>query len=356
MGLVLLAKFYQLDHAIFERCDDSSGHVSNVFHCSAQILFADYAARSTDKNKVADLMLDLCQDDDYGVRDSLIDCAKDCLPEPVIRTLIATLQKFVAQEENQYRKRQASSLIEALARQLKDAKLFEQTRIASWGAESTAAYIDIARVYLEQGEVGIAHSWLKKIPADDLSKSYERNQLLLDIYQQQGDQEQLAALLYQNFRLYRSTDRLHTLLDVIGQDKREEVITSELALIHDNPTLSLPDAEFLIAVERIDDVERYLLQRASQLDGTFYNNLQQIAKSMASNQRHLVASLIYRSLLGSILERGYTKAYPHGIRYLKKLDELAIAVNDWQSFIDHNRFKEQIVKQHGRKRSFWSKY
>jgi hypothetical protein len=81
-----------------------------------------------------------------------------------------------------------------------------------------------------------------------------------------------------------------------------------------------------------------------------------LAEAMELENRHLVASLIYRSLLISILERGYTKAYPHGIRYLKKLDKLAATISDWKNFNDHEAFKEQIIQAHGRKRSFWSKY
>ena len=77
---------------------------------------------------------------------------------------------------------------------------------------------------------------------------------------------------------------------------------------------------------------------------------------MEAENCHLVTSLIYRSLLISILERGYTKAYPHGIRYLKNLDKLATSVTNWKEFNHHEAFKEQISEAHGRKRSFWSKY
>jgi len=51
-----------------------------------------------------------------------------------------------------------------------------------------------------------------------------------------------------------------------------------------------------------------------------------------------------------------TKAYPHGIRYLKKLDKLAASIADWKEFNHHEVFKAQIIEAHGRKRSFWSKY
>jgi hypothetical protein len=77
---------------------------------------------------------------------------------------------------------------------------------------------------------------------------------------------------------------------------------------------------------------------------------------MESENRHLAASLIYRSLLISILKRGYTKAYPHGIRYLKKLDKLAVTISDWNNFNHHEAFKDRIDLDHVRKHSFWSQY
>jgi thioredoxin-like negative regulator of GroEL len=116
--------------------------------------------------------------------------------------MIATLQKWADKEKDEYGKRHHLMLIESLARQIKDAKLFEKTRIASWGKLSTAALIDIARVYLESGEVETAHSWLKKIPEGETYQAYDRDKLLEEIYQKQGDSEKLTELLYQKFRSY----------------------------------------------------------------------------------------------------------------------------------------------------------
>ena len=129
-----------------------------------------------------------------------------------------------------------------------------------------------------------------------------------------------------------------------------------MAQILKSDRLRETDAEFLIFIGKIDEAEEYLLKRADQLDGNYYGSLLSLAEVMESENRNLVTSLIYRSLLISILERGYTKAYPHGIRYLKKLDKLATSIADWKEFNHHEAFKEQIVQAHGRKRSFWSKY
>ncbi len=355
-GVELVAAFYEADNIIFEVCDDSSGNIGDVFRYDAKELFVDYASRCKDKEKIADIILRVNQKDNYGIRDTLIDCAGECLPEDVIRTMIATLQKWADKEKGEYGKRHHLRSIESLARQVKDAKLFEKTCIASWGKLSTAALIDIARVYLESGDVETAHSRLKKIPEGETFQAYERDKLLEEIYHKQGDSEKLTELLYQNFRSCHSTDTLQVLLDVIGHDKRDDVVRDETGQILKTDKLRESDAEFLISIGKIDEAEEYLLKRVDQLDGKHYGSLLSLAEAMEAENHHLVTSMMYRSLLISILERGYTKAYPHGIRYLKKLDKLATNVTDWREFNHHEAFKAQIVQAHGRKRSFWSKY
>jgi len=355
-GVELVAAFYEADNTIFEMCDDSSGNIGDVFRYDAKELFVDYAKRCEEKQKIADIILKVNQKDNYGIRDTLIDCAGECLPEDVIRTMIATLQKWADKEKDEYGKRHHLMLIESLASQIKDAKLFEKTRIASWGNLSTAALIDIARVYFESGDVETAHSWLKKIPEGETFQAYERDKLLEEIYHKQGDSEKLTELLFQKFRSYHSTDTLQALLDVIGHDKRDDVINTEGTQILKSDRLRESDAEFLISIGKIDEAEQYLLGLADQLNGDHYGSLLSLAEAMESENRNLAASLMYRSLLVSILERGYTKAYPHGIRYLKKLDRLSAIVSDWKEFSHHEAFKEQIIEAHGRKHSFWSKY
>lgn len=337
-------------------CDDSSGNIGMVFTCDAKELFVEYASLCTEKEKIADIILKLNRKDDYGVRDTLIDCAGDCLPDPVIRTMITTLQELADKEKDEYQKRHWLMLIESLARQIKDAKLFEKTRIASWGELPTAALIDIARVYLESGDVEAAHSWLTEIPAGETFQACQRDKLLLEIFRRQGDHDKLSALLSQEFRSYPCAKTLQDLLDVIGEDKRDEVIGEEVAFILKSTIFRESDAEFLISIGRMDGAEAYILERADQLNGNYYDRLLSLAESMKRENRYLAASLMYRCLLTSILERGDTSAYPHGVRYLKKLDKLATVIFDWKDFNHHEAFKEQIIKTHGRKRSFWSQY
>ena len=355
-GVELVVAFYEADRGVIEQCDDSDGCVGDVFRYDAKELFVDFASRCTDKEKIATILLKLNRKDDYGLRDTLIYCAGDVLPEPVIRTMITSLQKRADDAGDEYQKRHPLMLVESLARQIKDAELFEQTRIASWGELSTAACVDIGRVYLESGNVQTAYLWLKKIPENETFQSYEREKLLEEIYTKLGDEKKLTELLHRKFQSYHSSDTLQDLLGVIGNEKRDEVISKEVELILANPAWCETDAKFLLSVGKVKEAETLILERAEQIEGDYYPCLISLAETMESENRNLAATLIYRALLISILQRGYTKAYRHGVRYLKKLDKLAILITQWQRFDNHDSFKDQIHRSHGRKYSFWSKY
>lgn len=355
-GAEMVASFFETDHGTLAQCDDSSGHVGDVYRFTAKDLFVEYAARCENKDWLGELVLNLNRKDDYGVRDTLIDCARDYLPEPHIRIMIARLKELADTETEEYQKRHWLLRIESLARQIKDAPLFEKTRLATWGKPSTAACVDIARVYLESGDAETALSWLDLVPVDETFQAHERDQLLLQIYDLLGNRKKQAEVAWRIFRRLRCGDSLHALLTVIGQDKKERVITDEIQAILSEKSLTLSNATFLLEIGRLDEGEMYLLDRTDQLNGDFYGTLLPLAEMFETKERALTSSILYRALLNSILRRAQSKAYPHGVRYLKKLDKLAQSIVDWRNFQDHDNYSKHLREKHGRKTSFWSRY
>lgn len=355
-GAELVAAFYECDKGALGNCDDSSGHVGDVFRHDARELFVHYASRCDEKEWLGDMVYKVSRTDDYGVRDALVKCAIDYLPEPVIRTMVKRFQKMADGESDEYHKRHWLGLVESLARQLKDAPLFERTRRASWGSLSTAACVDIARVYLESGDGQTALAWLEKIPVTENFMAKDRDSLLLEVHNRLGDPARRAEVAWRIFRRHRSLASLTRLLDVIGSDQRDAVVAGEVAAILGEDRFSPGDAAFLVEVERPDDAENYLLRHADALNGDDYSGLLPLAEAMEQSGRHLCASLLYRALLDSILRRAQTKTYPHGARYLRKLDKLAGTITDWRTFESHDFYKENLRLNHGRKSSFWSRY
>jgi hypothetical protein len=263
-GIELLASFYKADAAVFEQCDDSSGAVGNVYQYDARELFVSYAARCEDKEWLCKLVFDLSKKDGYGIRRILVDFAADYLPESVIRNLIVKIQAAAHRENEEYQKRHWLSLVESLARQIKDAALFEQTRLASWGGPSTAACVDIARVYLESGDAKQSLAWLEQISSDETYQAQERDQLLPQIYGEFQDRDQQAEVALRIFRRHRSRDSLADLLTVIGRNHKNAVVESEVGIISQESLLSTSNAMFLVEMERLDTAEAYLLNRGGR--------------------------------------------------------------------------------------------
>lgn len=330
--------------------------MEDVFRHDARELFVSYASRCTEKEWLGNIVFQVIQSDEYGVRDALIDSASEYLPDDVLRSLVQRLQDRADRESEQFQKRHWLFMVESLARQLKDAPLFERTRLASCGSLSTVACIDIARVYLESGEGEAALAWLEKVPANESYLASDRDDLLLEIYGRQGNHARQAEVAWRSFRRSRSIPALDRLLEVIGQDQKGAVLVGEVATILGADRFSSADAQFLVDAERIADAETYLLNRAAKLDGDFYGSLLPLAQAMENAGRQVCATLLYRALLDSILRRGQTRTYDHGVRYLRKLDSLSLSVSEWGGIAPHASYKDDIRRQHARKSSFWSRY
>jgi hypothetical protein len=355
-GAELVAAFYEMDDVIFNHCDDSNGRIGDVFRHDARNLFVHYASRCADKQWLGDLILRLNRNDGFGLRDSLFDCAADYLPEETMRGLIGSLWALADREANEYQKRHWLRGIESFARQLRDAPLFEQAQLAAWPTLCTAARVDIAEVYLKSGDAPTALSWLERIPASETFQADKRDRLLLAIHEQLGNRGKQEEAAWRIFRRYRCEDTLSTLLRVIGDDQRERVIDEEARGMLQSEGLSYSDTTFLISGGRMDDAEAYLLARAGQLDGYFYDCLLPLAEDMERDRRFRMASVIYRALLESILSRAQSKYYHHGVRYLKKLEALAGKVDTWLTVQPHQTYMDELRQAHRRKSSFWSRY
>lgn len=355
LGVELVGKFFEADEAFFNRCDDSNGSLGDVFRYSAADLFVVFASQCADKAKISELVIKLNRNDEYGVRDCLFDRASEYLTINDLRSMIEQLWHEAEHVAKDYHRSANFRAIQSLAKQLKDAPLYEQARLAD-GVASVAAWTEIARVYLESGEPHIALDRLQQVSEQETFMFSDRQRIALAIYRQLGNQEAQTKIAWQLFKEYRDLTTFDQLLDVIGHEHREQVLIDEMAIIFQEPRLSLQNATFMVSVEHIDDLERYLLQRVEQLNGDFYYQLLPLAEILEKNNRLLVSSLIYRALLDSILARALSKYYHHGIKYLKKLDQLALRVTDWQTWLPHADYLTLLREQHKRKSSFWSKY
>ncbi len=358
-GIELIAMLYEAYEAIYKLSDNFTGSISNLFYSDVQKLFVDYATRCSDKQKVANTILELNEEEKHGYRGRLMYRTGEYLPEEIIRSMIDTIQERADREAEKHHKRHHLYLIEELAREIKDVRLFEETRIASEGELTAESLVEIARIHLESDDLESALFRLKNAP-EDVSWPPDQEELLEEIYRKQGDSGGLAEVLFQKFRSHATTDNLQALLDVIGHDKRDSYFDDEVRQILNDKDDGYwaTDAEFMIAVGKIDEAATYLLKkvRAGQISVNNYSRQASIAEAMASGSWFLVASLLYRIALVHILERGIDHGYWHPIKYLKRLDELSDSITEWEEHDHHDAFKDRVRSLYGFRRIFWANY
>jgi len=355
-GVEALIGFYKRDADIFERCDDSYGNVGDVFRMIAADLFVDYASRCPDKDKVSAQILELQEDDGYGVRDALIDKASKFLNKDAIRQLIDRIEQRIPTQEEISRQRKWFYMIESLAQQIKDGALFEQTRQRNWQELNGRAYIEIAKVYFSSGDASAAYDRLQKASECGAKNEYEYSGLFREVCQVLGKVEDVAKISWEIFRRHRCKETLNELLAQIGEDKRAEVVYKEVDLIMSSKEFDITDAQFLIDVGEVWSAQGYVVFRREQLDGEQYYHLPPLAEHFEAKGLFLAAVVIYRALLEANLAKALSKYYSHGVRYLHRLDVLAERVSDWPMIESHDMYMQEIKQQHGRKPAFWAKY
>jgi hypothetical protein len=181
----------------------------------------------------------------------------------------------------------------------------------------------------------------------------ERDQLLIAVYQKQNNSAKLAETAWRVFRRDRSLDTFEVLLTAVGEEKRPSLLEEEANTILKAGEFHSGDAGFLIEAGRVDDAERYIIAQTENLNGRFYESLLVLAKEMLKHERLVASSVLYRALLDSILARGISKNYHHGVNYLKKLDTLAPRIHDWQNVESHTAYLANLREKHKLKSSFW---
>ena len=357
MGVELVAVFYECDRSVFERCDDSSGMIGDVFRYDASVLFVRYAAACVEKDWLGDRLLELYENDGYGVRHSLLEVASKFLPERTAYKLISQMwERAEAELLGSFAADHWRIGVRTLARQMKDAEIYEKAWLASSPDPSAGVCMDIAEVYVEAGDPKVALHWMERIPDSNNFRAFKHDSLLLTIYKQLDDREGMTKVAWRIFLDHRSAENLKTLLGTIGESEGERVVEEQVKKIFEEDGLSYSDAEFLIDIGRTQAAEDYILSRGAELDGNLYPQILSLTKPLEEAGCLLGAVALYRALLESILQRAVSRYYHHGVRYLKKLDSLGSKIDDWQDFMPHESYKEELLEEHGRKRSFWARY
>ncbi|HDP33857.1 MAG TPA: hypothetical protein ENN29_01970 [Candidatus Hydrogenedentes bacterium] len=356
-GIDLMASFFETDEYILEKCDDSDGTVSDLYYMAAAGVFAHFAVACDDAQWVADRIATLFLDSNYGVRARLLKNANAYLPETQLRRMVSLFQNFADHcAENEYNRHHALNGIEILAELLNEPALFEQARLAAFPETTPESCLAIAKAYHASGNEDAALRWISRMNDEKPWLEDEKDNMLLDIYGNKGDMKEAEAAAWRLFHRNMSSERFEQVISVVGEERREKLLEEQVEKILAEDTFCAENTSFLIAMKKTAAAAAYLVQWRQQINGKNYYSLAPVAKFMEAAKERLAATVVYRALLDSILERGQAKAYRNGATYLKKLDAMADLITDWRGCVCHADYKARISKEHKRKWRFWDEY
>jgi uncharacterized Zn finger protein len=109
---------------------------------------------------------------------------------------------------------------------------------------------------------------------------------------------------------------------------------------------------FLIEWRARDRADRLVRERLAALDGRFYEVLRPAAEALEEKFPE-AASLLYRRLVESVLDRGSSKQYPYAARDFQSCTRLSPRLPTPGSIETHAAFVARLQKAHGRKYGFW---
>ena len=108
---------------------------------------------------------------------------------------------------------------------------------------------------------------------------------------------------------------------------------------------------FLVSWPALEKAAGLVLARAKELNGDHYEILSSAADVFAA-QHPLAATLLLRAMIEFALTHNRVKRYRHAARHLAECERLASAVSDFRNFEPHERYRDRLKSEHGRKTRF----
>jgi hypothetical protein len=107
-------------------------------------------------------------------------------------------------------------------------------------------------------------------------------------------------------------------------------------------------ARLLMAIGDDATAETALVAEASRIRGQDHLWLVPLARALEEHGRLLGATVVYRALLNSVLDRAHARAYHHAARYWARLQAIAAQRQPLGLLQPHAEFEAEVCGKHSR--------
>jgi len=353
----VLRRFVEASDKGMAQVDDSYGYLGPMCQDAVTLWGKAWAKiESRDPAKLAALVFDGVQDDDYAIRDHMI---RDFAPALGREGMLALKKRYQTQYDvrrtdkgcDDWKRREPLRHLADVADALGDVDLYIAVQHKSELVEVYA--MPIARRLLDAGRAAESLEYLDR---GDSTRSHFQGEkddyttLRCKILQALGRDDEAQDTLWQEFSHRLDPRTLDRLLAMTPEGKRQKLSDNAIATAEAHRD-KLTAALFLMDQGQTDRAAGLIAAHPDAFDGRFYGMLLQLAEPLRDGHP-AAAWVLYRALLQDILESGRSKAYHHAADYLAIMQDLAEQADlsdRQQELLEHLRSK------HGRKYSFWNR-
>ena len=362
-----LLRFIATHEQVFERIDDSSGSVQDVYY---QAIAAVGDLTKTLTAPEADLLPERIMatlgEGAHGYLADLTKAVAPHLPKEVLARWDADLSAAIAARQAEEAARpsdgwhysmtsQWSAMRQTIALARGDLDLL----IALEAKKQPHAQdtLGIAGQLLGAGRAGEALDWVRKPGRrGDGAAALSPRRVAPEarILEALDDRPAAQALRWRSFEVNLSAEILRDYLKVLPdfEDIDDEERALALAGDHAEPETALV---FFLEWPRLDLAASLIVRRREVWDGGDWHILPKVAGQL-EHEYPLAATILYRALLDDILTRARSKAYGHGAKYLGKLADVAGEADAARptGMESHAAYLAGLKKDHARKSGFWA--
>lgn len=362
-AIELLWDFIAIAHAVTARIGDGLGEVEELFGAAMGDLGRLSAAHSQgDPKALARRVLAYCERDGFGATDALIRHMSEALGAGGRAEIRATTEAALKAAplvsaphdwNADAHRRHLAFRLALLADLENDADAFIAA-IRAGAMESTHA-LDVAERLVVANRPAEALDWLDKprrrVEDEDEDEDGASTDLRITALEALGRKDEAQAVRWRHFEHFLSAEHLRAYLKRLPDfdDFRAEQKALNVAAAHKQAARGLA---FFIEWRALDHTNRLVGERLTALDGRLYEVLRPAAETLEEKFPE-AASLLYRRMIESVLDRGSSKQYQYAARDFQSCVHLATRLPAPGSVESHAEFVARLRAAHGRKYGFW---
>ncbi|MCD9149887.1 DUF6880 family protein [Pseudophaeobacter flagellatus] len=361
-----LLRFIATHELVFERVDDSSGRVQDVYYQAIQatgVLTPSLPVPEADA--LPDKIMTALGESTHGYLADVTDAVAPHLPQDSLSRWDGDLKDAIAERQTEEAARKSDGWFYSITsqwagmRQILASARGDLDLLIALEVKKKPHMQDtlaIAAQLLEAGRSAEALEWVRKpgrriFGETDDGLSPERVSLEARILDATGDRSAAQALRWRCFEARLSADILREYLKLLPdfEDIEAEDRAHTFALEKAKAEEAL---QFFLDWPRLDLAAKLIATHPHRWDGGDWHILPKIA-GLLEHDHPPAATILYRALLDSILDRARSKAYGHGAKYLGKLGLLAGEADPIRpgGMVDHAAYLAKL-KTHTRKSGF----